>query len=79
MLKTPHTKPLLIFGTRHGCIHNLTPNNLPQLPAIQLSFGDFYDFKDVIKTLPQGMTFKKFLGFKEDMITYLTPYDFYKT
>ncbi len=78
MLKTAQKKPLLIFGTRHGCVHNLTPVNIPDIPAIQLSFGDFFDNKDVIRSLPEGMSFKKFLGYKENMLTYLTPYDFYK-
>ncbi len=43
MLKGTPSKPLLIFGSRHGSIYNLTPANLPELSAIQLSFGDFYD------------------------------------
>jgi hypothetical protein len=59
------SKPLLVFGTRHGTIFNLTPNHLPQLPGIQLSVGDFYDHKDALQHLPEGMTFKKFLGFKD--------------
>lgn len=78
MLNTVHTKPLLIFGSRHGSIHNLTPTNLPDLPAVQLSFGDFFDNRDVIRSLPEGMSFKKFLGLKESVLTYLSPYDFYK-
>lgn len=73
-----HTKPLLIFGTRHGSIYNLTPTNLPDIPAIQLSFGDFFDNREVIKSLPEAFTLKKFLGFKDHVKTYLTPYDFYK-
>jgi len=36
------TKPILIFGTRHGSIYNLTPTNQPKIQAIQLSVGDFY-------------------------------------
>ena len=72
------TKPLLVFGSRHGTIFNLTPHHLPSLPGIQLSVGDFYDHKDTLQHLPEGMTLKKFLGFKEDIVTYLTPYDFYK-
>lgn len=45
-------KPLLIFGTRHGTIFNLTPTHLPSLPGIQLSVGDFYDHREVLKNLP---------------------------
>lgn len=78
MLKTAQSKPLLIFGTRHGCIYNLTPTNLPDLPGVQLSFGDFFDNKETLRNLPEGISFKKFLGFKENIITYLSPYDFYK-
>lgn len=73
-----HTKPLFVFGTRHGTIFNLTPTHLPQIPGIQLSVGDFYDHKDALQNLPEGMSFKKFLGFPENITTYLTPYDFYK-
>jgi hypothetical protein len=72
------TKPLLVFGTRHGTVFNLTPNHLPHLPGIQLSVGDFWDHKEALKELPEGMNFKKFLGFKDNIVTYLTPYDFYK-
>jgi hypothetical protein len=43
---------LLIFGTRHGSIYNLTPTNVPDIKAIQLSYGDFFDKKDVFKSLP---------------------------
>jgi len=71
-------KPLLIFGTRHGTIFNLTPSNLPDLPGIHLSVGDFYDHREVIKSLPEGMTLKSFLGYKTSTVTYLAPYDFYK-
>ena len=71
-------KPLLVFGTRHGTIFNLTPTNLPNLPAIQLSVGDFYDHREVLRSLPEGMTLKDFLGYKNNIATYLTPYDFYK-
>ncbi len=78
MLKTAQSKPILIFGTRHGSVYNLTPTNLPDLTAIQLSFGDFFDNKKVFSNLPEGMSFKKFLGFKESILTYLSPYDFYK-
>jgi hypothetical protein len=46
------TKPLLVFGTRHGTVFNLTPNHLPSLPGIQLSVGDFYDHKETLKELP---------------------------
>lgn len=42
-------KPLLVFGTRHGTIFNLTPSHLPNLPGLQLSVGDFYDHKDILK------------------------------
>lgn len=72
------TKPLLVFGTRHGTVFNLTPTHLPQISGIQLSVGDFYDHKDALQNLPEGMSFKKFLGFPENIATYLTPYDFYK-
>jgi hypothetical protein len=72
------TKPILIFGTRHGSVYNLTPSNLPSIQAVQLSVGDFYESKKTIRNLPEGISFKKFLGFSEDMLTYLTPYDFYK-
>ena len=58
------TTPLLIYGTRHGTIFNLTPSNLPNnFSAIQLSYGDFHDYLDTIANLPEGMTVKKFLGF----------------
>lgn len=43
MIGTKTTKPLLIFGTRHGSLYNLTPSNQPKVSAISLSFGDFYD------------------------------------
>ena len=72
------TKPLLVFGTRHGTVYNLTPNHLPPLPGLQLSVGDFHDHRATLQSLPQGMTLKKFLGFPEETVTYLTPYDFYK-
>lgn len=52
MANKTQTKPLLIFGSRHGSIYNLTPANLPDIEAIQLSFGDFFDNKEVIKSLP---------------------------
>jgi hypothetical protein len=45
MLNPANTKPLLIFGSRHGSIYNLTPTNLPEIDAIQLSYGDFFDNK----------------------------------
>jgi hypothetical protein len=64
MLSPTQAKPLLIFGTRHGSIYNLTPANLPVLQAIQLSFGDFFDNKEIIKSFPEEMTLKKFLGYK---------------
>ena len=39
------TKPLLIYGTRHSTIYNLTPYNQPQhIAAIQLSYGDLHDY-----------------------------------
>jgi len=71
-------KPLFVFGTRHGTTYNLTPTNLPNLPGIQLSLGDFYDNKETIKDLPANLSLRKFLGYSEDIITYLSPYDFYK-
>jgi len=43
-----------------------------------LSFGDFFDNRELFRSLPEGMSFKKFLGFKENILTYMTPYDFYK-
>jgi hypothetical protein len=75
---TKSTKPLLVFGSRHGSIFNLTPTNMPNLPGIQLSVGDFYDFKETIRNFPENMTLKKFLGFDDNIVTYLSPYDFYK-
>jgi hypothetical protein len=45
MLNPANKKPLLIFGSRHGSIYNLTPTNLPEIDAIQLSYGDFFDNK----------------------------------
>ena len=71
-------KPLLVFGTRHGMIFNITPSHLPDLPAVQLSVGDFYDSKETLKVLPEDMSFKRYLGFKDSVKTYLSPYDFYK-
>ena len=47
------TNPLLIFGTRHGTLYNMTPKNLPSsVPAIQLSYGDFHDYTYTISQLP---------------------------
>ena len=58
------TQPLLIFGSRHGTLYNLTPSNFPsQIPALQLCYGDFYDYLETLKNLPEGMDAKKFLGF----------------
>jgi hypothetical protein len=46
MIPKSTTVPLFIYGTRHGTIYNLTPTNMPKnISAIQLSFGDFYDYK----------------------------------
>ena len=67
-----------MYGTRHGTVFNLTPSNLPEISGVQLSVGDFYESKETIKAFPEGMTFKKFLGFKDSVKTYLSPYDFYK-
>lgn len=72
------SKPLFVFGTRHGTIFNITPSHLPPLSGLQLSVGDFFENKDTIKELPEGMSFKKFLGFDDNIATYLSPYDFYK-
>ena len=73
------TNPLLIFGTRHGTLYNLTPSNLPaMIPAIQLCYGDLHDYAETLSNLPEGMSFKKFLGYPENSLTYLTPYDFSK-
>lgn len=70
---------MFIYGTRHGTLYNLTPTNLPKIvPAIQLCYGDFHDYAHTIKSLPEGMSFKKFIGFPENTVTYLTPYDFSK-
>jgi hypothetical protein len=46
------TKPVLIFGTRHGSVYNLTPSNLPNIQGVQLSVGDFYHAKKTIENLP---------------------------
>lgn len=46
------TKPIFIFGTRHGSVYNLTPSNLPQLQAVQLSVGDFFLAKKTLRNLP---------------------------
>lgn len=78
-MQTPSTKPLLVFGSRHGSLFNLTPANIPKLlTGVQLSIGDFYDAKCTLQHLPEGMTIKKFLGYPENVKTYLSPYDFYK-
>jgi hypothetical protein len=68
--------PLLIFSTRTGTPYNLTPTNQPQMQAIQLSAGDFLHMKPVLRALPEGLSFKKFIGCAEDVLTYLTPYDY---
>jgi hypothetical protein len=47
-----HTKPIFIFGTRHGSVYNLTPSNLPSIQGVQLSVGDLYEAKKTIKSLP---------------------------
>ena len=74
------TSPLLIFGTRHGTLYNMTPKNLPaHIPALQLCYGDFYDYMQTLSQLPEGMSFKKFIGFPENTVTYLTPYDHSKS
>lgn len=71
-------KPLLVFGTRHGTIYNITPSHLATIPGIQLSVGNFYDHKETIKELPEGVSFKRFLGFPETTVTYLSPYNFFE-
>ena len=64
MIQKSTTSPLLIFGTRHGTIYNLTPKNLPALlPAVQICYGDIHDSSYTLSQLPEGMSFKKFLGF----------------
>lgn len=68
--------PLLVFSTRTGTPYNLTPANQPKMKAIQLSAGDFMHMKPVLKALPQHLSFKKFIGCTEDVLTYLTPYDY---
>jgi hypothetical protein len=67
-----------VFGTRHGTIFNITPSHLPAISGVQLSVGDFYDFKETLKVLPEGMDVKKYLGYDQSVATYLSPYDFYK-
>lgn len=55
--------PLFIYGSRHGALYNLTPTNIPKtIKAITLCYGDFYDHMNTIKNLPEGLSFKKFLG-----------------
>ena len=45
-------RPLLVFGTRHGTIFNITPSHLAEIAAVQLSVGDFYDSKETLNALP---------------------------
>lgn len=53
MIPKSTTAPLFIYGTRHGSLYNLTPTNQPKIiPAIQLCYGDFYDYVETIKSLP---------------------------
>lgn len=74
------TKPLLIYGTRHGTLYNLTPCNQPEhIPAIQLSYGDLHDYVDTLQALPEHISVKKFLNFPENTQIYLAPYDFSKS
>lgn len=68
-------QPLLIMSTHMGTPYNLTPTNRPKLKAIQLAAGDFLHLKPVLKSLPPELSFKKFIGQTEDVLTYLTPYD----
>jgi hypothetical protein len=79
MISKSTTAPLFIYGSRHGSIYNLTPTNLPKvIPAIQICYGDFHDYMETLKNLPEDMSFKKFLAYPEKIVTYLTPYDFSK-
>jgi len=71
-------KILFIYGTRHGTIYNITANHLPQIEAIQLSVGDFHDHRHTIKSLPNNISFRKYLGFPEEITTYLSSYDLHK-
>lgn len=79
MIAKSASTPLFIYGTRHGTLYNLTPTNMPKnIPAIQLSYGDFHDHIETLQNLPEGMTLKKFLLFPENTLTYMTPYNFAK-
>jgi hypothetical protein len=49
----PKSTPLFIYGSRHGTLYNLTPTNMPKnIPAVQLSYGDFHDHIETIANLP---------------------------
>ena len=77
-MEAENKKPVFVYGTRHGTIFNITPSHLPNLQAVQLSVGDFFDSKETLKALPEGMNFKKYMGYPQTVATYLSPYDFYK-
>lgn len=71
-------QPTLLLTTRMGTLYNLTPSNQTNVQAVQLSVGDFLHLRDVISQLPQGMTFKKYLAYKNSVLLYLSPHDYYK-
>ena len=77
-------KPILLFSSRTGTLYNLTPSNYPKIQGytgIHLSAGDFMHLKSTLAKIPHSnLTFKKFLGYKDDenILTYLAPYDYYK-
>ena len=71
-------QPTLLLTSRMGALYNLTPSNQHNIEAVQLSVGDFMHMKDVLSQLPQHLSFKKFLGYSEDVLTCLTPHDHYK-
>lgn len=69
---------ICVLGSRHSALYNLTPAMREKVKGIQLSVGDFYVKRKVLKNLPEGWSFKKFCGYPEEIKTYLSPYDFHR-
>lgn len=72
-------KPTLLLASRLGSLYNLIPSNQNNVEVIHLSVGDFLHIKqDVLEKLPEHLSFKKYLGYQDHILTYLAPHDFYK-
>lgn len=73
--------PGFIPQTRLGTFFHLTPHNQSKLnlQSAMVNFCDFFHIEKVLQVLPdQKISFKKYIGQPESLITCLAPYDLCK-